>query len=157
MKLLIKQRILSWTDAYKVLDEHYHKKYEVRAELISLTHQLHVYDAHCRQLGVVREKLLAVLPTFTLEIGGRSCGRVSKQWTLLAPRYELNYFGWTVKGDCLAWNYEVFEGRRRVAHIHKEFLAWTDTYVIDIADPADELPALMLVIAIDAVNCTDHH
>ena len=31
---------------------------------------------------------------------------------------------------------------------------WGDTYAIDINDPADELDGLMLVIAIDAANCT---
>ena len=29
-----------------------------------------------------------------------------------------------------------------------------DTYVLDIVDPADEIMALMLVIAIDAANCS---
>ena len=38
--------------------------------------------------------------------------------------------------------------------ISKQLLSWGDTYAIDINDPADELDGLMLVIAIDAANCT---
>ncbi len=38
--------------------------------------------------------------------------------------------------------------------IKQRVFSWTDTYVIDIDDPWDELMGLMLVIAIDAANCT---
>ena len=41
-----------------------------------------------------------------------------------------------------------------IIHISKQLLSWGDTYAIDINDPADELDGLMLVIAIDAANCT---
>ena len=40
-------------------------------------------------------------------------------------------------------------------HISKELLHWGDTCVLTIEDPQDELTALMLCIAIDAVNCSD--
>lgn len=39
--------------------------------------------------------------------------------------------------------------------ISKELFHWGDTYVIDIANPEDELMGLMLVISIDVANCTD--
>jgi len=38
----------------------------------------------------------------------------------------------------------------QVASIEKELFQLTDSYVIDVAHPADELHALMLVLAIDA-------
>lgn len=31
---------------------------------------------------------------------------------------------------------------------------WTDTYVLDIANPEDALTVLMLVLAIDAEKCS---
>ena len=31
---------------------------------------------------------------------------------------------------------------------------WGDTYVLEYQNPADEIPGLLLVIAIDAVNCS---
>lgn len=42
-----------------------------------------------------------------------------------------------------------------VIHISKEIWHWGDTYVINIADPRDELMGLILVLAIDAANCTE--
>ena len=91
MRLLIKQRVFSWSDTYDIYDENENIRYFVKAEVFALGHQLHVYDA---------------------------------------------------------WNNEV--GR-----ISQEVLHWGDTYVIDIANPEDELMGLILAIAIDAANCTN--
>ena len=41
-----------------------------------------------------------------------------------------------------------------VAEISKELFNWTDTYSINVYDPADALCALMLVLAIDAEKCS---
>lgn len=38
--------------------------------------------------------------------------------------------------------------------MQKELLNWTDTYVLDIADSADALYCLMVVLAIDAAKCS---
>ena len=48
------------------------------------------------------------------------------------------------------------QGDRRVMTISKELLNWTDTYSLEYQNPADELPGLLLVIAIDAVNCSNN-
>ncbi len=40
--------------------------------------------------------------------------------------------------------------------IKQRVFAWGDTYVINIADPQDELMGMMLVIAIDAANCSNN-
>ena len=154
MKLLIKQRVFSWTDTYDVYDERGEARYFVKAELIALGHQLHVYDRNKREIGVIHQKLLTFLPAFEIEVGGRSIGTIQKQFSFLKPRYEINYNGWRVEGDFLGWDYDVYSGCSAVIHISKELLQWGDTYVIDFVDPADELDGLLLVIAIDAANCS---
>lgn len=55
----------------------------------------------------------------------------------------------------MEWDYEVTEPcGALVARISKELFQWTDTYVIDIANPLDALAVLMLVLAIDAEKCS---
>lgn len=154
MKLLIKQRVFSWTDTYDVYDENGEVKYFVKAELIALGHQLHVYDRNRREIGVIHQKLLSFLPAFEIEVGGRSKGTIQKQFSFLKPRYEIDYNGWRVEGDFLGWDYDVYSGGSAVIHISKELFQWGDTYVINFGDPADELDGLLLVIAIDAANCS---
>ena len=67
MKLLIKQRIFSWRDSYDVYDESGEAKYTVKSEPFSFGHQLHVYDRNQKEVGVIHQKLLALLPAFEIE------------------------------------------------------------------------------------------
>ncbi len=153
MKLLIKQRVFSWSDTYDIYDEQGNVRYFVKAEVFSLGHQIHVYDAKRNELAIIHEKLFTLLPVFEIEIGGRVVGRIQKKFTLFRPQYEVNYNGWRVEGDFLSWNYDVYSGCNSVIHISKELLHWGDTYTIDIANSVDELHGVLLVIAIDAANC----
>lgn len=153
MKLLIKQRVFSWSDTYDIYDEQGNVRYFVKAEVFSLGHQIHVYDANRRELAVIHQRILTLLPKFEIEIGGRYVGMIQKKFTLFRPQYEIDYNGWRVEGDFFGWDYDVYSGCSPIIHITKELLHWGDTYVIDIANPADELQGILLVIAIDAANC----
>ena len=88
--------------------------------------------------------------------GGQFYGTVAKKLTLLRPKYTVDYKGWQVEGNMMGWEYDAFAGGVLVMHISKEIFHWGDTYVIDIADSADEIMALMLVLAIDAANCASN-
>ena len=60
-----------------------------------------------------------------------------------------------MEGNFFEWDYDVLDQDGRiVATVSKELLRLTDTYVIDVDDPADALCALMLVLAIDAEKCS---
>ncbi len=153
MRLLIKQRVFSWTDTYDVYDEDENIKYFVKSELFSFGHKIHVYDTYENEVGMIREKLISFLPVFEMEIGGKILGKIEKKFSLFKPRYEVECNGWSIEGDLMEWNYDVYDGDRVVVQITKEWLSWGDTYVLDISDPEDELLGLLLVIAIDAANC----
>ena len=118
-------------------------------------HRIRVFDVYDNEIAVIYERLFSLLPKFEIEIGGRIIGTIQKKFTLFRPKYELDYNGWRVEGDFLSWNYDVYEGCSSVIHISKEIWHWGDTYVIDIANPKDELMGILLVIAIDAANCSN--
>ncbi|WP_455717422.1 LURP-one-related/scramblase family protein [Anaerosporobacter sp.] len=156
MKLLIKQRVFSWSDTYDVYDEYGNTKYFVKGEIFSLGHQIHVYDARTEQeIGVIRQKLLTFMPRFEVEINGRTVGEIQKKFTLLRPRYEIDYNGWSVDGDFFGWDYQVLKNGHPIMQIEKELMHWGDTYSLDFFNAEDEIQGLMLVIAIDAANCSD--
>ena len=155
MQLYIKQRIFSWRDSYDVYDETGEARYEVKAEFLSLGHQIHVYDKRTgAEVGSIHQKLFTFLPEFEIVIGGRVCGTIRKQFTLLRPRYQVDYRGWDVEGDFMGWDYRVTQGSMEVMSISKELFNWSDTYVLRYNNPANEMPGLLLVIAIDAANCS---
>lgn len=157
MKLLIKQRVFSWTDSYDIYDESGEPKYFVKAEFFTLGHQLHVYDKYQREVGVIHQKIFTLLPAFEIEVGGVKRGMIQKQFSFLMPRYDIDYKGWRVEGDFLGWDYDVFNGCSSIIHITKELFHWGDTYTINYENSEDELDGLLLVIAIDAANCTQNN
>ncbi len=153
MELLIKQRVFSWTDSYDVYNPDGSTRYTVKSEFLSLGHQIHVYGPY-GEVGAIHQKLFRFLPEFELEIGGKTVGSVQKQFSLFRPAYTVDCCGWNVQGDFLGWDYNVIGSYGIVAHISKKILTWGDTYILNIASAADELPALLLALAIDAANCS---
>lgn len=155
MKLLIKQRIFSWTDSYDVYDETGEARYEISAEFFSFGHQIHVYDKRSgRELGSIHEKLFTFLPAFEIVIDGRVQGTIRKEFSFFTPRYQVDYRGWDVEGDLMGWDYRVMQGNTEVMSISKELFNWSDTYILQYQNPANEMPGLLLVLAIDAANCS---
>ena len=154
MQLYIRQRMFSWTDSYDVFDETGAAKYEVRAEFFTLGHQIHVYEKKTgREVGSVHEKLLTFLPQFQIVIDGQVRGAVRKELSLFRPRYSVDYRDWQAEGDFMGWDYRVHRGSTEVLSISKEIFHFTDTYVLEFQNPANEISGLLLVLAIDAANC----
>ena len=99
MKLLIKQRVFSWTDKYDIYDEDGNVRYFVKGEFFSLGHRLHIYDADENEVGLVRQKLMTILPVFELEEDGRVIGRVERRFSMFKPKYDVDFRGWRAEGD----------------------------------------------------------
>ncbi len=154
MELLIKQRVFSWSDTYDVYDESGEARYFVKAEILALGHQIHVYDkASGREIGSIHQRFFTLTPEFEIVIDGQTVGTIRRKLTFFMPKYEVDFKGWEVEGDLFNWDYSVYHGDRQVMQIQKEWLTWGDTYVLRYGSALDEIPGLMLVIAIDAANC----
>lgn len=156
MRLLIKQRVFSFGEKFDIYDEQGNVKYFVKSELFSFGHQLHVYDMQDNEIGSVHQVLFSFPKQFEIVMNGCTKGYITKQFTFFYQKYDVDFNGWSVEGDFLDWNYDVYSQGRPIIKINKEWLAWGDTYTIDFENPEDELMGLMLVIAIDAANC-DHN
>lgn len=154
MKLLFKQRLFSWLDSYDIYDETGNTVYTVKGQL-SWGHCLKIFDARNREVGTVKEKIFTWRPQFEMYLGDRYVGCIRKEFTLFRPQFTADCSGWQVQGEIFEWDYTVLDAAlRQVATVSKEVLHWTDTYVLDIADSADALGVLMLVLAIDAEKCS---
>ena len=154
-QLLIKQKVFSWTDTYDVFDSAGNPKYYVKADFFSIGQRIRIFDkASGQELGIIQEKVLRIFKEFEIIINGNSQGIIKRQISFFRPVYNIDYRGWRLEGDFLQWNYDVYEQSRLVVHISKQLFAWGDTYVLDISNDADELPALMVAIAMDAARCS---
>lgn len=154
MKLLFKQRFFSWFDSYDIYDEAGNTVYVVKGQL-SWGHCLKIFDAFDNEIGTVQERIFTLLPKFEMYLGEQYVGCISKEFTFLKPKYDIDCNGWHVEGDFFEWDYEILNGAGTcIAQVTKQLLNWTDTYVIDVQNPEDALCALMLVLAIDAEKCS---
>ncbi len=157
MQLCIKQRVFSWGDTYDVYDENGQVRYFVKAEIFTLGHQIHVYEKSTgREVGSIHQHLLAFTPGFDIVINGQTQGVVKKRFTFFAPKYDVDFRGWVCEGNLFGWDYRVMQGEMEVMSISKEWMAWGDTYTLRFQNPANELPGLLLVLAIDAANCDNN-
>lgn len=154
MKLLFKQRFFSWFDSYDIFDEAGNIIYRVKGEL-AWGHQLRIYDAYGREVGLIKEKILTWLPKFEIYENDMYLGCISKEISFFHPKYNIEYKGWHVEGDFFEWDYSIEnKNGQLIASVSKQFFNWTDTYMIDVLYPQDSLYALMLVLAIDAEKCS---
>lgn len=153
MKLLFKQRVFSWLDSYDIYDESGQVVYLVKGQL-DWGHRLQIYDGAGNPLATVREKVFTFLPRFELYFGEEYLGCISKEFSFFTPRYNIDFNGWQVEGNFLEWDYGIYQGQQCIATVSKQLFNWSDTYVIELARPQDALPALMLVLAIDAEKCS---
>ena len=154
MKLLFKQRFFSWFDSYDIYDEIGNTLYTVKGQL-DWGHCLKIYDAAEQEVGTVKEEILTFLPKFNIYNNQAYLGCIRKEFSFFVPRFTVEFNGWQVEGDFFEWDYTIQTAQGApVATVSKELFQWTDTYVIDVNDPADALYALMLVLAIDAEKCS---
>ena len=86
MKLLIKQRVFSWSDTYDVYDENGNPKYFVKNEIFALLHRIHVSDMQGNEIGIIKQNFTLFIPHFEVEIGGKPYGEIEKQFTFFKPK-----------------------------------------------------------------------
>ena len=156
MRLLFKQRLFSWFDSYDIYTEDGSVCYTVKGQL-AWGHLLKVYDAQGHEVGEVRERLLSLLPKFEVSCGGQYLGCIRKEFSLLRPRFDIDYNGWSVPGDWMGWDDPITgPGGRCIATVSTELLRMTDTYVLEIEDTADALHVLLFALAMDAEKCSSN-
>lgn len=157
MKLLFKQRLFSWFGSYDIFDQNGKTVYTVKGQL-AWGHCLKIFDSAGNEIGTVKEKIFTWLPKFEIYFGQNCVGTISREFSFLKPKYNIDFNGWKVEGNFFEWDYTIKNSNGQdIATISKELFNLTDTYVINVANPSDGISALMLVLAIDAEKCSRRH
>ena len=121
MKLVLKQRLFSWFDSYDVCDEYGNAVFSVKGRL-AWGHLLEIYDNMGNKVGVLKEKVLKIFPTFEIYIGGEYMGCIKKEFTFFKPKFHIDFCGWRVDGDIFGWDYSVYSGAEQIMYVSKELL-----------------------------------
>lgn len=157
MRLRFKQRFFSWLDSYDIYTEDGEVAYTVKGQL-AWGHKLKIFDASGSEVGTVQQVVLTFLPKFEMYLGENYLGCIKKELTFFKPKFTIDCNGWQMEGNFFEWDYTILDGSgNTVATVTKEVWNWTDTYALDIVNPADALQVLMLVLAIDAEKCSRNY
>ena len=151
MKLYIKEKVFSWGDKFTVKDEHGYDKYVVEGEVFTWGKKLHIYDMTGREVAFIKQEVWSFLPRYYVFCDGQQVAEIKKEFTFLFPKYSIEGLGWEIDGSFLAHEYEITQRGRSIVTISKEWMTWGDSYELNIANPADEILALAVVITIDCV------
>lgn len=149
MRLYIKQKAFTWRDRFAVRDESGADRYYVEGEFFSWGKKLHVYEAGGGEAAFIRQRLLSFMPKFEVMIGGRVIFEVIKELSFFKPRYAVTGMGWRIQGDVWAHEYVMEKTGECVACVSKAWFTWGDSYELAVAEPADGLFALCVLLAID--------
>ena len=84
-KLLIKQRVFSWSDTYDVYDKNGEPKYYVEADILSWGHKIHIYDhATDREVAYIAERVFTFLPKAEITVMGLPVGEIRKEFSFFS-------------------------------------------------------------------------
>ena len=87
MRLLFKQRFLSWFDSFDIYDEAGNTVFDCGGPF-GWGHKLEIMDMAGNHIGTVREEVLTFLPRFALYLGDQYMGQIKKGVHLFqAPLY----------------------------------------------------------------------
>ena len=151
MKLYMREKVFTLNERFTVRDEWGNDKYYVEGEFFSLGKKLHLLNANGDEVAFIKQELLTLLPRYTVSVAGRELATIRKEFTFYFQRYAIDGLGWEVDGSVMMHDYVITKNGRTIVRITKEWFTWGDSYVLDIADPADELVALAVVLTIDCV------
>lgn len=161
MKLYIKQRVFSWGDKFSVKDGFGNDKYYVEGEVFSWGKKLHVYDVTGKEVAFIKQEVWSFLPRFYVFCGNHQVAEIKKEFSFLFPRYTVEGLGWEIEGRFMAHDYDITKNGQMIVSINKEWMTWGDSYELNISNEADEIVALAVVLAIDAVlaasSNSNHH
>lgn len=156
VRYVMRQDLVSFGDDFTIKDEDGTVRYEVDGRAFTLLREkLAFKDAGGQELAFIRERLIALTPSYEILRGGECVAVVKKDL--------VNVFrcGFTVdvpgpddleaQGSLLDHEYTFTRGRRVVATVSKKWFRLTDTYGVDIADGEDPVLVLASAVVIDLI------
>ena len=159
MRYVMRERILSWGDDFKIKDEDGRDIYFVDGKVFSFGDKLSFRDMDGKELARIDQKLLSLGPQYEIVRDGETVAVVRKHlFTLFRARFTVDVPGpddLEATGDFLDHEYAFERGGRAVARATKKWVRLSDTYTVDIDQGEDAVLILAAAVVIDLVSHPD--
>ncbi len=155
MRYVMKQKLFCWGDDFTIKTQDGQDVFFVDGKAFSIGDRLSFQDTQGKELAFIRQKLLAWGPTYEIHRDGELCAVVKKHlFTLFRCRFTVDVPGpedLEAEGNFLDMEYTFTRGANPVATVSKRWVAWADTYGVDIADGEDDVLILASTVVIDMI------
>ena len=147
--LVVKSKIFSLRGKFWVTDELENPRYQVKGSFLKLPKYFEIFDKDGNQRAKITHKIFGILPKFYVEIDGEQIALISKKWSLLRPKYEVQAKNLQIVGDIWDLNFQIKRGNEVIGQINRALFSIREKYAIDIFSDEAELLVLGIVLAID--------
>ena len=154
MRVNIKQKVFSFGDKFSVNAEDGTPIIYVEGQVFSLGDKLKVLDTHGDELFYIEQKLFKFLPEYRIFSQGQEVAFLKKEFSFLKPKLNITsaYGNFTIDGNVLGYNFSIYKEGRVIGVVSKKFVAFSDTYTLDIYEEEENIPFLItLTIVIDQI------
>ncbi|MEJ2708442.1 MAG: LURP-one-related family protein [Anaerolineales bacterium] len=150
----MRQKLIAFGDDFYIEDQSGRKVYKVDGKVLRVRDTLKFKDMQGRTLCQIQERMLRIKDSMAIEdTSGNKVAEVKK--ALITPLRDR----WTVKirngpdlevqGNILDHEYEIGEGRHKVAHVSKKWFRVRDTYGVQVSPDQDDIIILAVTVALD--------
>ena len=150
----MRQNLVAIGDDFAIENEAGQKVYKVDGKILRIRDTLHFKDMAGKLLCQIKERLIAITDTMTIEDGdGKDLASIHK--ALISPLVDRFLVkvkhgpDLHVSGNLLDYEYDIKDGRDKVAEISKKWFRITDTYGVEIAPGQNEVLILAITVAVD--------
>ena len=151
MILQLKEMQYNWGDRFYVLDENNQRKYWVKSSVVLWNRKFEICDLDKNVLVTIKNEPKSLLKKkFYIYIHEEKKAAITKEISLI-PKFTIEGLDWQMHGVMLH-EFEMLKNGQEVLSFHTELTQWGDRPVLKIANPADELLALAVVMTIGYVT-----
>lgn len=151
-QFLIRERILTLTEAYDIYDADSNPVYTVRHELFSLPRKTRLFEKSSGlEVGHITANLFSLFIEFTIDVRGRTLGSIRKKISFLTPSLEADFNNLKIEGNLWNRDFVCYSGGTPVFMVSKQYLSFADTYVVDVMDDSYDETALLITVALDEI------
>ncbi len=129
---------------------------EVERNLSNQDNQGNAVVVDAIALLAIQEKVMHIKDTYSIYRKGNVFATVKKALvTPLRQRFDVHVAGaenMEVEGNILDHEYEIYEGRKRMAEVSKKWFHVADTYGVDIVPGANDILILAITVIIDMMT-----
>ena len=155
----MREKLFSIGDDSWIEDEHGNRAFKVDGKALRLRSTFRLEDAHGNEVASIQEKKLHIRDTMAIERNGQTVATIKK--ALVSPlrdKFHIEFAGggeWDAHGNVLDHQYEIEDGRDKVAEVSKKWFRVRDTYGIEVAPGRDDGLVLAIAIALDEMRRGD--